>query len=58
MKVQVKYPMLSAPNDGYDENGLWRGMTPVEVAALVERMREQAAQRRILYHWTPSSPPS
>lgn len=31
VKVHVEFPHLSAPNNGYDENGLWNGMTPDQV---------------------------
>lgn len=43
------------PLFGYDENGLWRGMTRQQVAELLVEMREQARQRKILYHCQPPS---
>jgi hypothetical protein len=33
-----EYPRLSAPNDGYDENDRWLGMTPEEVVKWLERV--------------------
>ena len=56
VKVHVKFPHLSAPNDGYDENGLWCGMTQEEVKAFCRQCDVEAEQMKILYHWVPSSP--
>jgi hypothetical protein len=53
-KIQVKYPALSAFNDGYDKDGRWNGMTPEEVNKAIG----EAMQRVRLIHWTPSSVPN
>ena len=35
MAVEVKFPALSEPNDGFDENDRWLGMTPEEVEEFI-----------------------
>lgn len=55
VKVYIRYPYLSAPNDGYDEDGLWCGMTPEEVKAFCRQCDVEREQMRILYHWVPPS---
>lgn len=52
--VEVKFPSLSEPNNGYDENDLWLGMTPEEVEAWIE----DVLQEIFLDQWTPSGPAS
>ncbi len=52
-KVDHLYPMLCAPNDGYDENDLWMGLTPEEVSLRLEADE----QRRFLVHWSPNIRP-
>lgn len=42
MVVEINYPMLQGPNDGYDGNDRWMGMTPAEVAVWLERGREDS----------------
>lgn len=41
MEAAKKWPHLCAPNDGYDENGLWNGMTPEEVDEACMRAVEE-----------------
>jgi hypothetical protein len=57
MAVKVKFPHLSAPNDGFDENNLWMGLTPEEVAKRyqdhLQEMKRRDAIRRFA-HWTPA----
>ena len=56
MAVEIKYPMLQGPNDGYDENDRWIGMTPEEVAVWLQQGREDARrlrQKRFLMGWKP-----
>lgn len=55
-KVHVEHPHLSAPNDGYDENGLWCGMTQAEVKAFCKQNALERERLRFLDHWVPSSP--
>jgi hypothetical protein len=54
--VKVKFPMLSAPNDGFDENDLWMGLTPEEVHRQylehLQDMKRREALRRFI-HWRP-----
>ena len=57
-KIDVRYEMLSAPNDGYDEEGRWLGMTPEEVERWLAELREHALLRESLYHFAPSSLPN
>lgn len=52
-KVDHLYPMLCAPNDGYDENGRWMGMTPEEVTVWLEGVE----QRFFLAQWSPKIRP-
>jgi len=56
MAVEIKYPMLQGPNDGYDENDRWMGMTPEEVAVWLEEAREDSRrlhQKWFLMDWKP-----
>lgn len=46
------------PLYGYDENGLWRGMTREQVAEMCAEMAEKSRQRMMLHHWKPPCPPS
>jgi hypothetical protein len=46
------------PNYPFRETGLWNGMTREETTRWLEEMRKESAQRAILYHFTPSSPPN
>ena len=39
MAIKIKFPMLQAPpNNGYDENDRWMGMTEEEVAKWLEKI--------------------
>ena len=64
MAVPIKYPMLERPNNGYDENDLWNGMTPEEVEADLKEIRLALeplhrewlieAEKEWFENWTPS----
>jgi hypothetical protein len=62
MAVPMKYPMLQRPNDGFDENDLWMGKTPEQVAQMLDEWRRvDVVELRQLYRlidWKPTSPPS
>lgn len=49
MTVEVKWPTLQEPNDGFDENDRWLGMTPEELTAWLE----EVMQRIKLVQWEP-----
>jgi len=56
MAVEIKYPMLQGPNDGYDENDRWLGMTPDEVRVWQKELNdavEHLHQKWFLERWTP-----
>lgn len=56
MAVEIKYPMLQGPNDGYDENDRWLGMTQEEVAVWLEQGQEDSRRLRqkwFLMDWKP-----
>lgn len=54
MTVEVKWPALQAPNDGFDENDRWLGMTPEELEEWLKGVMERIA----LVQWTPDCEPS
>lgn len=43
------------PKYGFDENGLWRGMTREDVDHMLAEMREKARLRNMLFHCQPPS---
>lgn len=51
-KRDKEYPHLCAPNDGYDENNLWMGLTPEEADAKGAEFRKWCQQRKAA-HWQP-----
>lgn len=53
MNIKIDWPMLQGEHDGYDENGLWCGMTPGEVEAFRLMMKKRGEERAMLYHCTP-----
>jgi hypothetical protein len=53
--------MLEGPNNGYDENGRWNGMTREEVAEWLKDMKREGEIRWWSWHlenWKPPSGPS
>lgn len=52
-KMDKKYPYLCAPNDGYDENDRWMGMTPEEVDAKGEAFRRMCEADKARYYTPP-----
>lgn len=54
MTVEVKWPALQEPNDGFDENDRWLGMTPEELDAWLE----EVLQRMYLLQWETDHDPS
>jgi hypothetical protein len=47
-----------SPDYGYDENGLWRGMTREQVAEMLAEMRQKSERRMALFHWDHRSSPA
>ena len=44
------------PDYGYDENGLWQGLTKDQVEAAMAKRAAELKMKNTLRHWTPSSP--
>lgn len=48
-KLDHLYPALCEPNDGFGADGKWQGMTPEQLAEVLEDMRV----KRELEKWQP-----
>lgn len=58
--MQKKVGLLDqlSPDYGYDENGLWDGMTKEQVITAMAKRARELTLRNALRHWTPSSLPN
>lgn len=46
-----------SPDYGYDERGMWKGMTKEQVIAAMAKRARELTLLRLLRHWTPPSTP-
>lgn len=53
--VRVRYPMLSAPDDGYGVDGKWNDMTHEEVRQAIKKVQAETRLIIRLAQWTPSA---
>ena len=47
-----------SPDYGYDENGLWNGMTKEQVTVAMAKRRLELERKQLLQRWTPPSSPA